>query len=152
MRFREISLRGIRIGLWLLGAIYLFLEAREVIAREQITSITIFALLFILASHQLSVSKNFLTLEQFRAASRCYKASSLMFSASLLAVFDAALDFLIGSTKSTGSTSALWSFLFGLGWLINLVAVVLALQSMEKFLPLLFHPHLPDQSGSNPQQ
>ena len=61
--YRKVWLRGIRIGLWLLGATYLFLEAREVIAREQINNISFFALLFVLASYQLSVSWYFLTLQ-----------------------------------------------------------------------------------------
>ena len=75
-----------------------------------------------------------------------------MFCASLLGVFDAALDFLIGALKLPANVTPAWSFLFALGWLINLMAVVLAIQSMESFLPLLFHPYLPDQSESNPQQ
>ena len=72
------------------------------IAREQITNITFFAVLFILANHQLSVSRNFLALKQFKTASRCYRASSLMFCASLLGVFDAALDYLIGAVTILG--------------------------------------------------
>ena len=38
-----------------MGAGYLFMEAREVVATKQLSNITIFALLFILASHQLSM-------------------------------------------------------------------------------------------------
>ena len=48
MRIQDISLLGIRAGLWFLGTVYLFIEAHEVIAREQITNITF--LLFSLSS------------------------------------------------------------------------------------------------------
>jgi len=137
--------------LWLLGATYLFLEAREVVAREQINNISFFALLFVLSSYQLSVSRNFLTLQHFKAAERCYESSSLMFIASLLAVFDAALDFLIGSIKTDLNMAGPWPFLFGLGWLINLVAVLLAIKSMEIFLPMLFRSHRPNHSRDESQ-
>jgi len=149
--YRKVWLRGIRIGLWLLGATYLFLEAREVIVREQINNISFFALLFVLASYQLSVSWYFLTLQHFKSAERCYESSSLMFIASLLAVFDAALDFLIGSIKTGLDMAGLWPFLFGLGWLINLMAVLLAIKSMEAFLPLLFHSRRTNHSGVDSQ-
>lgn len=149
--YRKVWLHGIRVGLWLLGATYLFLEAREVVAREQINNISFFALLFVLSSYQLSVSRNFLTLQHFKAAERCYESSSLMFIASLLAVFDAALDFLIGSIKTDLNMAGAWPFLFGLGWLINLVAVLLAIKSMEIFLPMLFHSHRPNHSRDESQ-
>ena len=152
MRIQDISLLGIRAGLWLLGTVYLFIEAHEVIAREQITNITFFTVLFILANHQLSVSRNFLALKQFKTASRCYRASSLMFCASLLGVFDAALDYLIGAVTLPTSAITAWFSLFALGWAVNLVAVLLAIQSMETFLPLLFHSHRPDRSGADPHQ
>ena len=89
----------IRIALWVTGAGYLFIEAREVVATKQIANITIFALLFVLASHQLNISKVYLLVEKLSLATRCYRASSLMFIASLMAVFDASIDFLISSVS-----------------------------------------------------
>ena len=72
-----------------MGLGYLFIEVREVVAAKQLTNITIFALLFILASYQLSHCRLYLTLRKIPLATRCYRASCLMFIASLMAVFDA---------------------------------------------------------------
>ena len=127
----------IRIALWVTGAGYLFIEAREVVATKQIANITIFALLFVLASHQLNISKVYLLVEKLSLATRCYRASSLMFIASLMAVFDASIDFLISSVSPESLSSSILISLFNLGWVVNLVAVILTLVSMELFLPVM---------------
>ena len=127
----------IRIALWVTGAGYLFIEAREVVATKQIANITIFALLFILASHQLNISKLYVSIKKFSLATRCYRASSLMFIASLMAVFDASLDFLISSISPETLAPILLFFLFTVGWIVNLLAVILTILSMELFLPVI---------------
>ncbi len=137
MRLTRLSQNLIRIAIWLMGAGYLFNEAREVFATKQIANITIFALLFVLASHQLNVSKTFLQIEKLSLATRCYRASSLMFIASLMAVFDASIDFLISSVPSESFSSSILISLFIVGWAINLLAVILTLTSMELFLPVM---------------
>ena len=49
----------IRIALWVAGAGYLLIEAREVVATTQITNIRTFALLFVLSSHYRNISTIF---------------------------------------------------------------------------------------------
>ena len=120
-----------------MGAGYLFIEAREVIATKQLSNITIFAILFILASYQLNVSRLYATLKKLALASRCYRASSLMFIASLMAVFDASLDFLISSISPESLAPIVLTWLFILGWSVNLMAVIFTLISMELFLPII---------------
>ena len=120
-----------------MGAGHLFIDAREVIATKQLSNITIFAILFILASYQLNVSKFFILLKKFAPASRCYRASSLMFIASLMAVFDASLDFLISSISPESLAPIVLTWLFILGWSVNLMAVIFTLISMELFLPII---------------
>ena len=62
-----------------------------------------------------------------------------MFIASLMAVFDASLDFLIGySSLDTQGTLPLASLLV-LGRIVNLLEVILAIRSMELFLPVIFN-------------
>lgn len=133
----RLSLMLTRIALWVTGAGYLFIEAREVVATKQIANITIFALLFVLASHQLNISKVYISTKQLSLATRCYRASSLMFIASLMAVFDASIDFLISSVSPESLASSILFSLFIIGWFVNLLAVILALTSMELFLPVM---------------
>ena len=133
----RLSRQLIRIALWVTGAGYLFIEAREVVATKQIANITIFALLFVLASHQLNISKVYLLTEKLSLATRCYRASSLMFIASLMAVFDASIDFLISSVSPESLATSILISLFIIGWFVNLLAVILTLTSMELFLPVM---------------
>lgn len=137
MHLANLSRLLIRIALWVTGAGYLFIEAREVVATKQIANITIFALLFILASHQLNISKLYVSIKKFSLATRCYRASSLMFIASLMAVFDASIDFLISSVSPESLASSVLISFFILGWMVNLLAVILTLVSMELFLPIM---------------
>ncbi len=140
MNSRHLARLGLmltRIALWVTGAGYLFIEAREVVATKQIANITIFALLFVLASHQLNISKVYISTKQLSLATRCYRASSLMFIASLMAVFDASIDFLISSVSPESLASSILFSLFIIGWFVNLLAVILALTSMELFLPVM---------------
>ena len=122
---------------WIVGAGYLFIEAREVIETKQLSNIAIFAILFILASHQLNISRVHISLKKFIPASRCYRASSLMFIASLMAVFDASLDYLISSITPESLAPPVLTSLFILGWSVNLIAVIFALISMDLFLPIM---------------
>lgn len=134
-----------------MGAGYLFMEAREVVATRQIANITIFALLFVLGSHQLSTSRLHLSLQRQAVAARCYRCSTLMFLASLMAVFDAALDFLISSLPANILPSPIWGSLFVLGWIVNLIAVLLAIRSMEGYLPVILeglHPSMEELKDS----
>ena len=137
MHLAKLGRSVIRIAIWLAGAGYLFVEAREVVATKQLANITIFALLFILANHQLNLSRLYLSIEKITVSTRCYRASSLMFIASLMAVFDASIDFLISSISPESLASIILIALFITGWIVNLLAVVLALYSMELFLPVM---------------
>ena len=128
-----------RIAIWLMGIGYLFIEVREVVAAKQLANITIFALLFILASHQLSHCRLYLTLRKIPLATRCYRASCFMFIASLMAVFDASLDFLIGYSSLAPQGTLPLAPLLILGRIINLFEVILAIRSMELFLPVIFN-------------
>ena len=122
---------------WIVGAGYLFIEARESIETKQLSNIAIFAILFILASHQLNISRFHISLKKFMPASRCYRASSLMFIASLMAVFDASLDYLISSITPESLAPPALTSLFILGGSVNLIAVIFALISMDLFLPIM---------------
>jgi len=120
-----------------MGDAFLFIEARKVVATKQLSNITIFAILFILVSYQLQISRLFIALKKFARASRCYRASSLMFIASLMAVFDAPLDFLFTSISPESLAPIDLNCLFILGLRMNLMAVIFTHISMELFLPIM---------------
>ncbi len=127
-----------RVAIWLMGVGYLLIEVHEAITTKQLANITIFALLFILASHQLSHSRLYLTLRKIPLATRCYRASCLMFIGSLMAVFDASLDFIIGSFQPSSLGTLPLATLLIAGRIVNLLEVILAIRSMELFLPVIF--------------
>ena len=60
-----------------------------------------------------------------------------MFIASLMAVFDASLDYLISSITPESLAPPVLTSLFILGWSVNLIAVIFALISMDLFLPIM---------------
>jgi len=126
----------LRLLFWVVALAYLLLEAREVAAQRQLTQITVFAVLFLVASFQMSVAR-FLSATSDPTQARIVLQTSLaMFAASLFSVLDGALDHLFTSVSGSGAGLALPA-LYLLGWLVNLLSVVLALGSMELFLPAL---------------
>ena len=60
-----------------------------------------------------------------------------MFTASLIAVFDASLDFLKSSISPESLAPIALTLLFILGWSVNLTAVIFTLISMKLFLPII---------------
>ena len=120
------------------------MEAQEVVEFRQITNITIFALFFLVASYQASIANFYLLIGKRAIAIRCHEASNLMFLASLMAILDASLDFAIQfASNNTLATKSL-PLLFILDWGINLIAVILAIQSIEKSLPIVLFKHPAD--------
>jgi hypothetical protein len=124
---------------WLIwvGALgYLLLEAREVAAQRQLTQITVFAVLFLVASFQMSTARFLVTGSDAGEAPTVVQSSLAMFLASLFSVLDGALDQLFVSLPgSVGGMAA--PLLQVLNWGINLLSVVLALASIELFFASL---------------
>lgn len=136
MRLQRGSLYLLRLLLWVVAIAYLVLEAREVAEQRQLTQITVFAVLFLVASFQMSVARFLATAPDPAAARTVLQASMAMFTASLFSVLDGAFDHLFSSLQG-GVASALLPALYLMGWLVNLLSVVLALGSMELFLRFL---------------
>ena len=124
---------------WLIwvGALgYLLLEAREVAAQRQLTQITVFAVLFLVASFQMSTARFLISGPDPGEAPTVLQSALAMFAASLFSVLDGALDqLLVFLPGGVGGTAA--PLLHLLNWAINLLCVVLALASIELFLATL---------------
>ena len=128
--------RLLRLLVWIVALAYLLLEAREVAEQRQLTRITVFAVLFLVASFQMSVARFLAAGTDPRDTKTIVKASVAMFTASLFSVLDGAFDHLFLMVQG-GMVQALLPALYLLGWVVNLVSVVVGLGSMEVFLRFL---------------
>jgi hypothetical protein len=126
----------LRLLIWSVALGYLLLEAREVAAQRQLTQITVFAVLFLVASFQLSLARFLVTGPEAAEAAIALQSSLAMFVASLFSVLDGALDHLFAALQGGGPGPAA-PLLYLLGWVVNLLCVVMALASLELFLALL---------------
>ena len=101
--------------IWALAALYLIVEGREITQLRQLTTFSIFAVLFVVGSFQIKVSRLLLSVSSRKEASDAYRASIRMFLASLLAVIDGCMDVAIsGITASV--TPLLPPRILGLSW------------------------------------
>ena len=89
---RSWLIQGSRLMIWALAALYLTVEGREITQLRQLTTFSIFAVLFVVGSFQISVSRLLLSVPSRKEASDAYRASIRMFLASLLAVIDGCMD------------------------------------------------------------
>jgi hypothetical protein len=131
LRWQRWSLPILRVLLWLVALAYLMLEAREVATQRQITQITVFALLFLVANFQINLARHLGS--DHKESLPILQASLAMFIGSLFSVLDGALDYLMASLPG-GLPAGLLPVVFVLGWSVNLISVALALGSMELFL------------------
>ncbi len=136
------SLGLLRLLLWVVGLGYLLLEARELSAQRQLTQITIFAVLFLVASFQMSLARYLVSSPEAAEATPVLQSALAMFAASLFSVLDGGLDQLFISLPMVislqGSAGGLvMPLLYLLNWAMNLLCVVLALASIERFLASL---------------
>jgi hypothetical protein len=130
VRIQRWSVPILRVLLWVVALGYLVVEAREVASQRQLTQITLFAVLFLVANFLINVAR---ALPPNHQESRSLLQASLtMFLASLFSVLDGAMDHLFGALVR-GVSHAVLPAIFLLGWAVNLLSVGLALGSMEMF-------------------
>lgn len=123
----------LRLLVWAVALGYLLLEAREVMAQKQLTQITVFAVLFLVASFQMSAARFLVAVPDGSEAMPTFQSALMMFAASVFSVLDGALDHLFVSLPRSAAGFAV-PLLYLLGWSVNLLCVVLALASLERFL------------------
>ncbi len=134
MRLQISSLGLLRLLLWAVAVGYLLLEAREVASQRQLTQITVFAVLALVANFQINLTRS---LNSDHPLTQPILQSGLaMFMASLFAMLDGASDHLLSALKQSLSQGILSVFIL-LGWMLNILSVSLALGSMELFLRCL---------------
>ena len=122
--------------IWIGALGFLLVEVREVTAQRQLTQITVFAVLFLVASFQMSTARYLVASPEAAEAPTVVQSAFAMFAASLFSVLDGGLDQLLVSLPGgVGAMAAPQLHL--LNWAMNLFCVVLALVSMELFLGTL---------------
>ena len=131
-----LSLTVLRVLIPILAIGFLIQEGREVFELRQLTSITLFASFYLVAGYQLAVGRTLNRMERVELAGEATRNSALMFIATLFSAIDAALDSLMKGF-SISQTNGLAVPLFLIGWLVNLFAVVLAVISLIRFLPVV---------------
>ena len=131
-----LSLTLLRVLIPILAIGFLIQEGREVFELRQLTSITLFASFYLVAGYQLAVGRTLNRMAREELAREATRNSALMFIATLFSAIDAALDSLIKGF-SISHTTGLVAPIFLIGWLVNLFAVVLALVSLIRFLPVV---------------
>lgn len=122
--------------IWIVALGFLLLEARELTAQRQLTQITVFAVLFLVASFQMSTARFLVTGPDAGEAPIVLQSALVMFVASLFSVLDGALDQLLVSLPG-GIGAMATPLLHVLNWGINLLSVILALASIELFFATL---------------
>lgn len=124
------SLPILRLLLWAVAVAYLLLEAREVASQRQLTQITVFAVLVLVANFQINLARHLPS--DHLESKPLLQASLAMFAASLFSMLDGALDYLLASLQGGVAPQLLPAF-YLLGWGVNLLSVLLAIGSMELF-------------------
>ena len=131
-----LSLTILRVLIPILAIGFLIQEGLEVFELRQLTSITLFASFYLVAGYQLAVGRTLTRMARVELAGEATRNSALMFLATLFSAIDAALDSLIQGF-SISHTNGLAVPLFLIGWLVNLFAIVLAVISLIRFLPVV---------------
>ena len=131
-----LSLTVLRVLIPILAIGFLIQEGREVYELRQLTSITLFASFYLVAGYQLAVGRTLNRMDRVELAGEAMRNSALMFIATLFSAIDAALDSLVKGF-SISHTDGLVVPIFLIGWLVNLFAVVLAVLSLIRFLPVV---------------
>ena len=136
-RFELLALFALRSAIWTIALGYLLIEALETFSNRQILNLAIFATLYALATYQYSTARYCFAMGRRNLSASAYRASNRMFLASLMAIGDAAQDALAIPLQAISQGAWFLPGLFGLGLIFNLVAVVMAVWSLELHLPIV---------------
>jgi len=118
------------------GLAYLAIESREIFTVRQLSNLTLFFALFMIANFQMSTSRALLRTNKRREGIRAAQIAGIMFMATLFAALDAALDAFF-SQYNLSSMGIIGYLLFTLGWLCSSTAVIFAVISMHRFIDIL---------------
>ena len=121
--------------IWVIGIIFIGIEAREVFGLRQFTHIAFFAITLALASYQIA-SSDTLYAHSKKLSAKAYQSSLTMYLASILSALDAALDQAIADFIGDLGINFLLIPVFVLSWILTSSAAIIAIRSLCSFLDI----------------
>ena len=112
------------------------MESREIFELRQITSVTLFVGLSVVGNLQMSVGRALIKTSEQRLGFKAAQAAGLMLIAALFSSVDAAVDVFLNAINIEEKNLLIFLLFLG-GWVCNVVAVLIACISVQRFLPLL---------------
>ena len=122
---------------WCTALVYIAIETKYALEAQNLLNITSFAVLFLLASMQFSISRFLQRSKRQALAESTFHSGLAMFYAALFDLFDACVDEFIRRFESTLLSPAYTYLLHLMSWSITILATVLAVYSIDKFLRTL---------------
>ena len=122
---------------WSIAITYIAIETKTVLKAQGAINITTFAVMFLLASAQLSVSRFLAGSDKPALAETAFKSSILMLIAALFDLFDGCIDEFITRFQQTLGLLELAYPLHIVSWLITVISVAFAVLSLDSFLRCL---------------
>ena len=141
--------RLVRVLTWCTALAYIALDAKIAFEGQELLNVTSFAVLFLLASTQFSISRFLQKSKQEVLSESIFHSGLTMFYAALFDLFESCTDEFI---RRFGSTllSPTYTYLLNLmGWTITILATVLAVISIDKFLRTLSKISFKENESSN---
>ncbi len=111
---------------------YIAIQTLEIFQRREVLHLTIFTLMFVIASFQLSISTYFQDIESNEHSYRLFGASMIMFCAGFFELVDVAIDHSLSDINKYN-----YNLIISIGsiteYVIALSAIIIAMISLENF-------------------
>ena len=134
---------------WCTALVYIAIETKYALEAQALLNITSFAVLFLLASMQFSISRFLQRSKQEVLAESIFHSGLTMFYAALFDLFESCTDEFIRRFKSTLLSPTYTYLLHLMSWSITILATVLAVLSIDKFLRTLSRASFKEGESSN---
>jgi len=139
----------VRVLAWCTALAYIALDTKIAFEGQELLNVTSFAVLFLLASMQFSISRFLQRSKQDVLAESIFHSGLTMFYAALFDLFESCTDEFIRRFESTLLSPTYTYFLHLMSWSITILATVLAVLSIDKFLRTLSRISFKDNESSN---
>ena len=118
---------------WCTALVYIAIETKYALEAQALLNITSFAVLFLLASMQFSISRFLQRSKRLTLAESTFHSGLVMFYAALFDLFESCVDEFIRRFELTLLSPTYTYLLHLMSWSITILATVLAVLSIDKF-------------------
>jgi len=134
---------------WATALVYIAIDTKYTIEAQDLLNITSFAVLFLLASMQFSISRFLQRSKKEALAESAFHSGLTMFYAALFDLFESCVDEFIRRFELTLLSPTYTYLLHLMSWSITILATVLAVLSIDKFLRTLSKISFNENESSN---